>query len=105
MALVFHELATNAVKYGALSVDQGRIDIAWTLDRLNDTLELSWTEAGGPPVTKPTRKGFGSRLIERGLRGELHGTASMDYAPGGLVCTMRAHVPQRQDTPSAFGEI
>jgi PAS domain S-box-containing protein len=90
MALIFHELATNALKYGALSNSRGKVILAWTYDAASRDLALTWTETGGPPVTAPTRRGFGSRLIERSLRGELKGAATMDYRPEGLVCTMRA---------------
>ena len=96
MALVLHELATNAVKYGALSVEQGRITLSWTWDAVGDRLRLTWSEAGGPPVRPPTRRGFGSRLIERALRSELQGSAVMTYAPTGLVCLMEAQLPKRE---------
>jgi two-component sensor histidine kinase len=96
MALVLHELATNAVKYGALSAEAGRITLAWTFDPITERLRLTWSEAGGPPVTKPTRRGFGSRLIERALRGDLQGSAAMTYAPEGLVCRMDAQLPKRE---------
>ena len=90
MALIFHELATNALKYGALSRAGGRVALAWTYDEAIRDLVLTWTESGGPAVAPPTRRGFGSRLIERSLRGELKGAATMDYRPEGLVCAMRA---------------
>ena len=90
MALIFHELATNALKYGALSTPEGAVTLAWTYDAAARILDLTWVEAGGPPVREPTRRGFGSRLIERSLRGELKGAATMDYRPEGLVCAMRA---------------
>jgi two-component sensor histidine kinase len=102
MALVFHELATNAVKYGALSVDDGRVDLSWTFDEANDRLQLTWAESGGPPVKPPTRRGFGSRLIEQGMRGELRGSATMSYRPSGFTCTMQAQTPQREDVPTLF---
>ena len=102
MALVLHELATNAVKYGALSVDAGRVELSWTFDAATDELCLRWAEAGGPVVAPPTREGFGSRLIQRGLRGELRGSASMDYRPDGLCCTMTARAPQQSDQPNLF---
>jgi PAS domain S-box-containing protein len=105
MALVFHELATNAVKYGALSVDTGRVDLAWTLSATGDRVRLTWVETGGPPVAPPTRKGFGSRLIERGLRGELRGSVSMDYLPSGLCCTMEAELAQRAELLGPFGDL
>ncbi len=90
MALIFHELATNALKYGALSNETGRVALRWTYDEATRDLALTWTETGGPPVAPPTRRGFGSRLIERSLRGELKGAAAMEYRPEGLVCVMRA---------------
>lgn len=93
MAMMFHELATNAVKYGAFSVESGRVELGWTLGE-DRVLDLVWKEIDGPPVSQPTRIGFGSRLIERGLRSELKGEASLTYAPGGLVCSMRAQLPE-----------
>ncbi|MFL5295338.1 MAG: sensor histidine kinase [Phenylobacterium sp.] len=105
MALVFHELATNAVKYGALSVERGRVDLAWSHAPGDETLGLRWAESGGPPVTPPTRRGFGSRLIERALRGELRGAAELTYAPEGLVCAMTARLPKAPETPGPFGDL
>ncbi len=90
MALIFHELATNALKYGALSRPEGHVALTWTYDPDRRALRLTWTEVGGPPVHPPTRRGFGSRLIERSLRGEMKGAATMDYRPEGLVCLMQA---------------
>ena len=92
LSMALHELATNAVKYGALSTTLGQVRIAWTVipGGAHPRLVLTWTETGGPPVVPPARRGFGSRLIERSLRGELKGAATMDYRPEGLVCTMRA---------------
>ena len=89
-ALVLHELATNAAKYGALSTDTGAVDISWNLEpqpeqRLS-RLEFVWTERGGPPVEPPTRRGFGSRLIERSLAGTLKGQAVIDFRNDGVVC-------------------
>ncbi len=102
MALIFHELATNALKYGALSNLDGRVALSWTYDSQARALALNWVESGGPPVSAPTRRGFGSRLIERSLRGELKGAATMDYRPEGLVCEMRATLsdPVEPVTPS-----
>ena len=94
MALVLHELATNALKYGALSNPDGRVDLTWTYDPAARQLEGKWIETGGPLVSEPTRKGFGSRLIERSLRGELKGAAVMDYRPEGLHCTLSARLPE-----------
>ncbi len=103
MALIFHELATNALKYGALSDEQGRVRLAWTYDEAARDLVLTWTETGGPPVAAPTRRGFGSRLIERSLRGELKGAATMDYRPQGLVCEMRATLSDPVEGGSPLG--
>jgi PAS domain S-box-containing protein len=103
MALIFHELATNALKYGALSNASRKVVLAWTYDAATRDLALTWTETGGPPVVAPTRRGFGSRLIERSLRGELKGAASMDYRPEGLVCTMRATLSDPVEGNSPLG--
>ncbi|MCR5877247.1 sensor histidine kinase [Phenylobacterium sp. J367] len=84
LGLLFHELATNAAKYGALTVATGSVEIRWTIE--DSRLKLTWQERGGPPVTPPTRRGFGSRLIERSLQGEMRGEAVLDFAPAGLVC-------------------
>ncbi len=89
LALVFHELAINAAKHGALSNGAaGEIDIAWQVEPTpqGDRMRLRWQESGGPPVTPPGRKGFGSRLIEGGLAQELDGEVRLDYEPAGVVC-------------------
>lgn len=95
LGIAFNELATNAVKYGALSNAVGSILIGWTMETApaGKRLLLSWTEKGGPPVTPPAHKGFGSRVLERGLAHELEGTVHLDYRPGGLVCTMDIPLP------------
>jgi PAS domain S-box-containing protein len=96
LSLALHELATNAVKYGALSVEAGRVEIGWTLGAGEDGapgMELVWRETGGPPVAAPGRRGFGSRLIERSLAAELGGRVALDFAPDGLVCTVAARIP------------
>jgi PAS domain S-box-containing protein len=103
MALIFHELATNALKYGALSNASGKVVLAWTYDAATRDLTLTWTETGGPPVVAPTRRGFGSRLIERSLRGELKGAATMAWLPEGLVCTMRATLSDPVEGGSPLG--
>jgi PAS domain S-box-containing protein len=84
IAITLHELATNAAKYGALSGSQGHIDLTWQ-HQVDGQLALCWTETGGPPVQIPTRRGFGSRVIER-LIGQAGGTAQFDWRPQGLVC-------------------
>ena len=87
--MAFHELTTNAMKYGALSVAGGRVDIAWTVDREAGDLTLDWRESGGPPVGIPVLRGFGSRLIEQALARELGGEAHLSFLPHGLWCHMR----------------
>ncbi|OYX05642.1 MAG: histidine kinase [Caulobacter vibrioides] len=82
LGMVFHELATNAAKYGALA-QAGKLVLTWSVQ--NDALRFDWRETGGPPVATPERRGFGSRLIERSIAGELRGRVEADYAPGGLV--------------------
>lgn len=99
LGIAFNELATNAVKYGAFSNDKGSIRIDWTIEPTSEgrRLILSWREKEGPPVTPPLRKGFGSRVIERGLTHELEGTVQLDYRPDGLICTMNIPVPGPRD--------
>ena len=88
LALAFHELSTNAAKYGALSGQGGRVAISWTV--ADAMLRIVWKESGGPSVAEPARRGFGSRLIERGLAGDLGGTATLVFEPDGLRCTIDA---------------
>nr|WP_137827758.1 HWE histidine kinase domain-containing protein [Methylobacterium sp. L1A1] len=89
LGLMLHELATNAVKYGALSVFEGRVSVAWTVEGhgADAVFMLDWQEQGGPPVTPPARTGFGSRLIQRGLAG---GDVSLRYLTEGVHCTVSA---------------
>ena len=93
LAMAFHELATNAAKYGALSNDDGRLAVTWSEE--GRRLLVSWTETGGPIVAKPSRRGFGSRLIERSITHELRGELAVEYAAQGLRC--RLSVPLRED--------
>jgi two-component sensor histidine kinase len=92
LSMALHELATNAVKYGALSSLEGQVRISWVVvpGGAHPRLVLTWTESGGPPVSPPTRRGFGSRLIERGLAAELSGEARIDFQPDGVVCRIEA---------------
>jgi len=92
MALGLHELATNAAKYGALSAPEGRVALTWSVDGEGEArrFRLTWRETGGPPVKAPGAAGFGTRLIERGLAGELRAEAKLDYAADGLVFTLVA---------------
>ncbi len=96
LTLALHELATNATKYGALSKETGRIDIAWDVDQPADRLHFRWVESDGPPVVPPQRKGFGSRLIERSLAGDLGAGARIEYAPSGVVWTIDASLRKLQ---------
>jgi PAS domain S-box-containing protein len=79
-----HELATNAAKYGSLSAAGGKVDLSWSQE-LDGSLKLRWTETGGPAVQEPTRKGFGSRIIQQMIT-QLKGTTDFDWRPEGLVC-------------------
>jgi two-component sensor histidine kinase len=86
-ALSLHELCTNATKYGALSRDEGRVDIRWGIDGSNGDRKFyfRWAEAGGPPVSPPTKHGFGSRVVKSMFASELGGSANVEYRPDGLV--------------------
>jgi PAS domain S-box-containing protein len=84
IAAIIHELATNASKYGALSTAKGQIDLKW-LQEVDGRLILHWTEMGGPKAQMPTRRGFGTRVIE-GMVGQLRGNARFDWRAEGLVC-------------------
>jgi two-component sensor histidine kinase len=88
LAMALHELCTNAAKYGALSSDSGQVRIVWKLSQSEQTatLQLHWEEVGGPIVSPPVRKGFGSRLLERGLAGELNAEVRLAFPSGGVVC-------------------
>lgn len=96
LGIAFNELATNAVKYGAFSNNSGRIVISWTLEQENDGrwLCLHWREQGGPLVSPPSRKGFGSRVIEQGLAHELQGKINLTYPPEGVTCVIYVPAPQ-----------
>lgn len=94
LALVLHELATNAAKYGALATDAGRVEIDWTVEPHpagGSKLRLRWTERGGPTVSRPRRAGFGSRMLAalaHGLGGELH----TEFKPSGIAVTLEARL-------------
>ena len=100
MALVIHELMTNAVKHGALASGAGHVAVAWNLDEKNNLI-LHWNETGGALVATPTRRGFGSTIIHRSIPHELGGEATLDYAPEGLRA--RFVVPARHAVPG--GEL
>lgn len=102
MAMALNELATNAVKYGALSVPDGAVRVAWQTTSAAgqpDSLELTWTEIGGPPVTPPTRKGFGTDLIEGAIAYELHGQVKIDYRTEGVVCSIQLQLDNTDAAP------
>jgi PAS domain S-box-containing protein len=88
LSLALNELATNALKYGALSSPAGRVALAATVS--GNRLQLRWQEDGGPPVAPPTHVGFGTRILQQGLARELGGEVKLDYRPQGLVCTIDA---------------
>jgi two-component sensor histidine kinase len=95
LSMALHELATNAAKYGALSSGAGRVDINWRLDQNEPRgFRLKWSESGGPPVIAPSKRGFGSRLIEQGLSQDLSGTVLLEFAPEGVICTIDAPFDQ-----------
>lgn len=97
LSMAMHELLTNARKYGALSVDTGLITINWTLNgSAGEELELVWRETGGPAVTKPDKRGFGSVMIEQMLAAEFGGSAETDYVPTGIVFTCRGVVKAKR---------
>lgn len=89
MALAFHELAINALKYGALSAPDGHVDVRWTIAP-DDQLIIEWSERGGPAVRPPERRGFGSRIVETALPNELGGKVAVDYRAEGLTCSIRS---------------
>ncbi len=89
-ALAIHELATNAIKYGALSQPSGRVDVSWRVDDASDPTQLvfDWRERGGPPVKPPQRKGFGTELLERTMAFELKGKSTLTFGVSGFHCTI-----------------
>jgi two-component sensor histidine kinase len=93
IAMALQELATNAVKYGALSNEDGEVRVAWSVkDALETRLRLTWSEINGPAVEIPRHRGFGTRLIERSLAQDLQGQATIDFARTGIVCTVDAPI-------------
>jgi two-component sensor histidine kinase len=87
LALVLHELATNALKYGALSVPQGKVSCTWKQD--NDLVQLYWLERAGPTVITPARRGFGTQLLSSALLGDAAGSVDVKYEPEGVECVVR----------------
>ena len=92
--MAVHELTTNAVKYGALSNEDGQIEVRWsvTIGPEGEHLTLDWREIGGPEVCPPTRTGFGTTLLERLLGGQLNGSATMNYPAQGVEVQIKAQL-------------
>ncbi len=88
LAMILNELCTNAVKYGALSNNDGKVAISAVIDASEQRFGLTWVETGGPAVQVPTRQSFGTRLIEQGFVGELKGQAHLTFEPSGVVCKL-----------------
>ena len=88
LAMVIHELATNAAKYGALSSISGTLDVSCNADD-EDIIVITWAERGGPPVVPPASEGFGSKLVDRSISAQLGGSIAFDWAEAGLVATLR----------------
>ncbi|WP_210330949.1 sensor histidine kinase [Microvirga terrestris] len=90
LSMAMHELCTNAAKYGALGAAEGQVLVSWSTVEAapGPRLVMNWEEYGGPPVSPPSRKGFGSRLIQDGLARELNGEVRLIYRPEGVVCTI-----------------
>lgn len=101
LAMAVHELSTNAIKYGALSNAAGHVDFTWRLvEGGAPGLALVWRERGGPAVTPPTRRGFGTRMLERALAGDLQAQVRLAFEPEGLVCTIEATAPGLFEGPA-----
>jgi PAS domain S-box-containing protein len=101
VSMALHELATNAAKYGAFSDEQGRVDVSWA--RTDDGWTLTWQEMDGPPVAAPKSRGFGSRLLERGLANDLQGAVQLSFPSSGVRCVMRA--PQIRAAPQPWADL
>ncbi len=93
LTLIFHELATNAAKHGALKLHNGQVSIAWRIE--SNTLRIEWIENGGPPVSPPRRQGFGTALFRRALD-PFDGTISTRYEPTGIRCEIALDIPERR---------
>jgi two-component sensor histidine kinase len=106
LAMALQELATNAVKYGALSNPAGEIRVHWELSKGEGRYDLNvrWEESGGPAVAKPKRRGFATRLIERTVKQELGGDVSVEFSPTGLVCDIRVPLAPEHEVVSSVSE-
>ncbi|MGH8151393.1 MAG: ATP-binding protein [Rhodanobacteraceae bacterium] len=94
LSMAVHELATNAVKYGALSNQSGMVEICWDIAQSTGVFHFSWIERGGPPVQPPTRRGFGSRLIERALAADVGGEVHLEFPTAGLEFSLTAPIKE-----------
>ncbi|HEX7948360.1 MAG TPA: HWE histidine kinase domain-containing protein, partial [Phenylobacterium sp.] len=101
LAMALQELGANAARHGALGAEGGRVDVSWSL--LGGAVEFVWAETGGPAVTAPLRRGFGSRLIQEGLSRELQGEVRMDFLPEGLRCVLT--FPLETPAPAADPDL
>ena len=103
LALALHELVTNSAKYGSLSALSGRLAITW--DVLDDTLILAWVETGGPEVSKPVTRGFGTRSVIASIETQLGGNADFDWRPEGLICRLTVPLQGRRPAISLYPEM
>ncbi len=97
IGMEMHELATNAAKYGALSPDNGHVNIIWALDRANNVFGIQWSECDGPPVLPPTSKGFGSTVIDEMAGSVLDADVQLDYAADGLRWQLKCAIENIRD--------
>lgn len=104
LSLALHELATNAVKFGALSTESGHVRLTWAC-RTEGGFEMTWTETGGPTVSPPQRRGFGCTLLEQVTGRELNGEAHVDYRPGGVVARLVAGAAAVAERPEVVPEV
>jgi len=102
IALIIHELTTNAAKYGALSNRDGQVAITWQI--VAGRLQLEWVESGGPKPTPPTREGFGTKLMRSGLR-QFQGTVDSHFEPSGLRCRLSLTIPEDKPEPAAASRV
>lgn len=109
LGLAIHELATNATKYGSLTVPDGKVSVMWAVapSLRPPVLIVEWVESGGPPVAPPRRQGFGTRLIQRGLAQQLGGEIKLDFQPGGVRCVITFPIKNvmvdQADVPESAG--
>lgn len=102
LCMVFHELATNAARHGALSVANGRVGVSWSigLEETERTVSIIWRGIGGPTISDPGRRGFGGTVIATSCRQSLNGTIDLDFRPQGLVCSFTFQLRNPTPEPS-----